>query len=310
MSLYVDPLPTPIVNWQHPVFVEFGQEVKIKLEYLNHPKIQGNKLWKLWEVLEDFHNSSYTSIGTFGGAYSNHLDAINAISATLNIPFHAIVRGEKPQSLSPTLIRLSENPWAVCHFVPRSTYKLITQFNHLDLLPDQCKDTYLIPEGGTMKGKLGGLRILLDQIVRQVGTSPHHIWVAAGTGGTAAGLVSALPDGWQLEVIPVLKFPDINTRIAALTDDDLSERMTIHHGYEWGGYAKIAPQLLDFILTTYADTSIPLDPIYNAKVAYACIQEIAQGTFPYGTRHLLLHTGGIQGIAGFNERYKTYLPTQ
>jgi 1-aminocyclopropane-1-carboxylate deaminase len=309
MSLHLHPLPTPITNWAHPVFREWRQEVAIKLDYLNHPKIQGNKLWKLWDVLDDFHQSAHTSICTFGGAFSNHLDAVNAVSGALQIPLHTIIRGEQPQSPSPTLRRLYQNTWAVCHFVPRSTYRLITQFDRLDLLPPACQGAYIIPEGGTIKGKLGGLSLLLDEITRQVGLDPHHIWVAAGTGGTAAGLLSHLPPGWHLDVVPVLKYPDIYRHITELADHPSSDRLTIHHGYEWGGYAKAPPQLLDFIQTTYTTIQVPLDPIYNAKVACACVQEIAKGYFPAGTRHLMLHTGGLQGIEGFNQRHGVLLPT-
>jgi len=68
-----------------------------------HPVVSGNKLFKLHYFLEDALRSDHKSILTFGGAYSNHLVATAFAGKRSGLSTIGIVRGERPQQLSPTL---------------------------------------------------------------------------------------------------------------------------------------------------------------------------------------------------------------
>ena len=47
---------------------------------------------------------------------------------------------------------------------------------------------------------------------------------------------------------------------------------------------------------------IPLDPVYTGKLFFGVFDLIAKDYFREGTTILLIHTGGLQGIAGMNQR--------
>ena len=67
-----------------------------------------------------------------------------------------------------------------------------------------------------------------------------------------------------------------------------------------GGFAKVDPQLLDFIEKTGQDSGIPLEPLYTGKALLALKQQVEAGKFARGTRLIFIHTGGLQGRRGFN----------
>ena len=68
-------------------------------------------------------------------------------------------------------------------------------------------------------------------------------------------------------------------------------------------YKKVRVQITlnDFNKTT----QIPLDPIYVGKMIFAIFALVKKGYFAPNTKILAIHTGGLQGIEGFNkERIK------
>ncbi|MCB0557776.1 MAG: hypothetical protein KDD09_02450, partial [Phaeodactylibacter sp.] len=73
--------------------------------------------------------------------------------------------------------------------------------------------------------------------------------------------------------------------------------------FHFGGYAKFEPYLIDFINGFYQQHGIALDPIYTGKLFYGLFQLIEQRYFPKGSTVLAVHTGGLQGVNGFNERF-------
>jgi len=72
--------------------------------------------------------------------------------------------------------------------------------------------------------------------------------------------------------------------------------------YHFGGYAKVKPELLMFMQAFQKRHHIPLEPVYTGKMLYGLFDLIRQGYFPAGSRIVAIHTGGLQGNAGFKER--------
>jgi len=62
--------------------------------------------------------------------------------------------------------------------------------------------------------------------------------------------------------------------------------------------------LIHFINRFKEDTTIPLDPIYTGKMMFGVLDMIKKNSFPKGSKILIIHSGGIQGIEGFNHRLK------
>ncbi|MBL0293373.1 MAG: hypothetical protein IPQ04_03645 [Saprospiraceae bacterium] len=49
-------------------------------------------------------------------------------------------------------------------------------------------------------------------------------------------------------------------------------------------------------------TQIKLDPIYTGKLWYGVEKDLENNFFETGSSIVLYHSGGLQGIAGFEER--------
>ena len=69
-----------------------------------------------------------------------------------------------------------------------------------------------------------------------------------------------------------------------------------------GGYAKFSQIDADRIRTFSHIVGIDFEPIYSGKMILALLDLIASGYFPEHHRIVLLHTGGLQGLAGMFER--------
>ena len=69
-----------------------------------------------------------------------------------------------------------------------------------------------------------------------------------------------------------------------------------------GAYGKASDELIAFINTFYEQHKILLDPIYTGKLLFGIFALIKQDKWRWGKNILIIHTGGIQGIAGFNQQ--------
>ena len=65
---------------------------------------------------------------------------------------------------------------------------------------------------------------------------------------------------------------------------------------------KVSNELIAFINQFKQQTEIPLDPIYTGKMLFGIIDLIKNGHFDKQNRILAIHSGGLQGIAGMNEK--------
>jgi len=119
----------------------------------------------------------------------------------------------------------------------------------------------------------------------------------------------------RLISIPVLKGDFFLNDIRALLREsgqsnpgDLMSRLDINAEAHCGGYAKWTPKLIEFIQAFYKEYAIPLDPIYTGKMMMGLTEMISSGQIAEGSRVLAIHTGGLQGIRGFEERTGISLP--
>ena len=121
-----------------------------------------------------------------------------------------------------------------------------------------------------------------------------------------AGLISGAKGQSKVLGIPVLKggFMDGEVRrFLASCSNPNNEEWQIIDGYHFGGYAKFKPELIQFINHFNEEFGIPLDPIYTGKMVFALFDLAGKGFFEKKSTIVILHTGGLQGIAGFNERH-------
>lgn len=282
-----------------PVFAEMGVEVFIKREDLIHPFVSGNKYRKLKYNLVEAKKLGYHSLLTFGGAYSNHIAATAFATAVNGFKSIGIVRGEELQNkteINPTLAFAKKHGMQF-KFVDREAYRNKSEEAFINSLKEGFGDFYLLPEGGTNELAIKGCEEILtaeDEVFDCICTS-------VGTGGTMAGLVNCSKDSQQ-----VLGFQALNGSFLGAEIHKFASKTNwkLFDAYTFGGYGKVSADLVEFINQFKKGTGIPLDPIYTGKMMFGIINLVKSGYFEKGTKLLAIHTGGLQGIAGANERLK------
>ncbi len=279
--------PTPLVEIFDPLFTLKKVKVFVKKDFLTHEQISGNKYRKLKYNLKEAKLGGFKNLLTFGGAYSNHIHAFAAACKLFGFRGTAIIRGDElNENSSPTLKFADEND-LILVFVSRTDYR-----NKHALEAFYGEKHFVIPEGGSNSLCLEGLSEMTDEILAEI--EPDYICTAAGTGGTAAGILSNKKFNGKLIVIPVLKNGDfIKNEIMQLGQRTDRASLKIH--YHFGGYAKDTPELLNFMEKFEAKQNIPLEQVYTGKLFFAIYDLIAKGEFKEGSKIVIYHSGGLQG---------------
>lgn len=275
----------------------FGATVDVLRLDLLHPVVSGNKWFKLKEYINAAKTASKTTLLTFGGAYSNHIVATAAAAKMNGLKSIGIIRGEKPEVLSPTLLAAMSYEMHL-HFLSRTAYreKSLPTDIYINHNPE---DISVVPEGGY--GSLGAKGA--EDILRENETTSYtHIVSAVGTGTTLAGLINAGTAEQKIIGIPVLKNAfSLRQEIQNLLPVEKHNAFELLTDYHFGGYAKHNAALLNFMNEFYRQTAVPTDFVYTGKTFFAAVDLLKKGYFPAGSKILLIHTGGLQGNASLKK---------
>ena len=267
----------------------------IKREDLLHPHVSGNKFRKLYYNLQKAKEDNYSTLLTFGGAFSNHILAVAAAGKENGMKTIGVIRGEELRekvSSNPTLNKASEFGM-VFDFVSREDYRKKNEEAFLQRLKEQFGDFFLLPEGGTNNLAVKGC----EEILEEIDADFDFICCAVGTGGTISGIINSSKVSQQVLGFPALKGDFLNEDICKFVTQSNWGLVTDYH---FGGYAKVTEGLIEFINNFYQKFQVPLDPIYTGKMAFGVLDLIEKKKFPKGSKILMIHTGGLQGIAGMN----------
>ncbi len=258
---------------------------------LIHPICSGNKFFKLKYYLQDALLKKHTRITTFGGPWSNHIVATAFAAEYCGLKSVGIIRGEQPPQLSSTLLQAMEEGMEL-KYLSRQAFSETAMSQGAD--PNE----YIIPQGGC--GPLGveGAAEILQYAKEEKYT---HICCACGTGTMLAGLISSYTGAHrktaQIPVfvgIPVLNDPGIRDTVEKLTaPSEISWELI--YDFHFGGYAKKTAGLISFMNRFYEQHSIPTDFVYTGKLMFGISELISKGYFPWGSRILAIHSGGLQG---------------
>ena len=282
-----------------------GISLHIKREDLIHSFVSGNKFRKLKYNLLEAKTQNKDTLLTFGGAFSNHIAAVAYAGKDKGFKTIGIIRGDELRdkiSENPTL-QFAENCGMQFEFVSREEYRLKSENHFLEKLKMKFGDFYLIPEGGTNELAIKGC----EEILTENDADFDFICCAVGTSGTISGIINSVLDHQKVLGFPSLKGDFLKDEIRNFVQNQNWELIT---GYHFGGYGKVSEELIAFINQFYAETKIPLDPIYTGKMVFGVIDLISENYFPANSKILLIHTGGIQGIQGMNIKLKKkQLPT-
>jgi 1-aminocyclopropane-1-carboxylate deaminase/D-cysteine desulfhydrase-like pyridoxal-dependent ACC family enzyme len=294
--------PSPIQEIRNDFLQSRDIQLFIKRDDLLHPEISGNKIRKLKYNLLQARHEGYETLLTFGGAYSNHIYAVAAAGKIYGFNTIGVIRGERYQNLNPTLTYASSKGMQL-YYISRSAYKKKYEGQLIKQLKNEFGEFYLIPEGGTNSLALKGC----TEIIEEIDVDYDIITTCCGTGGTLGGIVAGLEGRNYAIGFPVLKeggfLQQEITGLIRKFNDRIYLNWHLELNYHFGGYAKHSTQLVRFINDFKRDYDIPLDPIYTGKMMYGIYDMVQKDKVKQGTTILALHTGGLQGIKGFNERF-------
>jgi 1-aminocyclopropane-1-carboxylate deaminase len=267
--------------------------VVIKREDAIHPHISGNKFRKLKYNIQEARRQNHTTLLTFGGAFSNHIAAVASVGQLYGFKTIGVIRGEELAEVSNPTLDFAKACGMQLHFVSREAYQQKHDAEFLETLSKKFSNFYLLPEGGTNALAVKGCEEILTEHDAQF----DYICCAVGTGGTISGLINSSLPHQKVLGFPALKGDFLREEIAKFAHKSHWDLVTDYH---FGGYAKISSELISFINRFKDDYGIAIDPIYTGKMLFGVFDLIEKGYFPKGSKLLIIHTGGLQGIAGMN----------
>ena len=295
---------TPLEELKTP-FLELQKiRIFIKREDLNDPLLQGNKFRKLKYNLMAARDVGADTLLTYGGAYSNHIFATAVAGNRFGFKTIGIIRGDELDENSNATLKAAAYLGMTLFFLPREEF--IDFKSHLTF-PDNIEGkVYILPEGGTNGAAIRGCAEIINEIM-----IPFNILCTPiGTGGTMVGLLKGLEGQKEVWGFSALKGNWIDAQIKALLFQEkiqFSNFKTFSENH-FGGFGKFNSELINFIKWFHRGKKITLDPIYTAKMCFRLWEMLKNEQIAKGSTIVLLHTGGLQGIKGFNQKHNTELP--
>ncbi|MEL6988170.1 MAG: pyridoxal-phosphate dependent enzyme [Bacteroidota bacterium] len=282
-------IPSPIQKVRTQLTDKFKIEFHVKRDDLIHPHISGNKWRKLSENISYMQRKNKEGILSFGGAHSNHLYALAAAGKHLGFKTIGLVRGEE---VSNATLAYCGSTGMHLKYVDRTTYRQKEDPSFMEVLQSQYPNYFLVPEGGANSLGRKGCKVIMDEI-NSTGAY-NYIFLAAGTGTTAAGMIPFLMDSTQLGIIPVLKGGWMKEAIEKVMEKSIPKNTHFFNDYHFGGYAKKNDELMEFINGFTLETGIPIEYVYTGKLFYGVMDLVKQGYFKEGSRVLVYHSGGLR----------------
>jgi 1-aminocyclopropane-1-carboxylate deaminase len=285
---------------KHELFTQKKVQLFVLRLDLFQPEIGGNKYFKLKYNLEQARLGNYSTLLSFGGAYSNHIAALASAGKIYGFKTIGVIRGDELDVTSnKTLQQASENGMHL-HFVKRELYHKKNDADFIENLRQQFGNFYLIPEGGSNAFAVKGCK----EINKLIPFQADAICCAVGTGGTIAGIHLSSANNQRIIGIPVLKnatflYDEIKSLQQQFNKQFSYEvpkgKLELVLDYHFGGYAKTTSELEEFRFNFQNEFNITLDKIYTSKVFYAVIDLINNNFFQSEKKIVVIHTGGLQG---------------
>ena len=297
---------------------ELGRPIFLKRDDQLGPAGGGNKTRKLEYFLAEARGQGFKAVATFGGLQSNHARLTAAAARLLGMDAHLFYFAPQPERPEGNVV-LAQLVGAHMHFLGRGVRRpmsveragrlarLIT-YRHLR------NGAYFIPLGGHgWLGALGYARAALeiDEQAAALSLGRATVAVAAGTGGTLAGVIAGLalaesplrPLGIDVGAL----WTGFTASVGRLAGE-VCERL--------GRPLRFAADAVPLVESTYvgrrygtpteaglaamrqlAETEgLLLDPVYTAKAFAGMLDLAAQGALPSGEPLIFLHTGGLPAL--------------
>jgi D-cysteine desulfhydrase family pyridoxal phosphate-dependent enzyme len=310
--------PTPLVRLGR-LSLEVGRDIFVKRDDSLGPAAGGNKTRKLEYLLADALGKGATRVATVGGAQSNHCRVTAGAARLLSLEPHVLLFGNRPDRAKGNLL-IDELLGAELHFIPPGPIAgEACTFEELDAYvreeaSTRIGDHYHIPLGGSNGlGTLGYVRAALEIAgqAEDIGIADARIVLAAGSGGTLAGLLAGL----RLIESPLrpvgidvgnfwCDFPGLVVRLAneacrllgSPERIQTSDVELIEKKYVGRKYGAPTPESEGAIRRLVRLEGILLDPTYTAKAFAGLLDLVHTGDLGDDEPIIFWHTGGLPGL--------------
>lgn len=289
---------------EHPLFDKHKLSVQVKRDDLIDKIISGNKWRKLKYNLQHAKAINAKGVITFGGCFSNHIHASAFACHQQGLNAIGIIRGELENQDNYTLAWAKH--WGMqLQFVDRKTYRQRNEQAYLADIQQQYPNYLIIPEGGSNSLALPGMGEVIAELNQQA--TFDTLLTPVGSGGTIAGLIAADNNEHNILGIAVLKQASyLQNEIRNLLPSYANKftNWQLNTEMHRGGYAKFSQEDATIIREFSQVVGIDFEPIYSGKMILALLDLINKGYFAENHKIVLLHTGGLQGLAGMFSRGK------
>ncbi|GAB6281415.1 MAG: aminocyclopropane-1-carboxylate deaminase/D-cysteine desulfhydrase family protein [Ignavibacterium sp.] len=304
-------LPTPLQK------IKFkGKEFLIKRDDLTGMELSGNKIRKLEYLLYQAKNQGAEIIFTCGGEQSNHARATAFAATSIGLKTKLFLWGKNSKYPQGNLF-LNKFIDTEIKFISKKEYLNINKIMEIEKKnSSKSKNVFIIPEGGSTPYGIMGYVNVINELLKQIEpTIVKGILIAAGSGGTAAGLLlgaSINNLNWKIFAVNVLYDKiEIQNRIFQTIENtkkqfnlnvNVNEKnLEILDGYSIEGYKNISYDKIKLIKSFAKETGIILDPTYTGKAFFAYYDNFLKQE--KNSDILFIHTGGLFGIFNKTKRY-------
>ena len=303
-------LPTPLqkINFENENFL-------MKRDDMSGFELTGNKVRKLEYLIYQAKKEKADMVFTCGGEQSNHARATAIAAARSGIRSKLFLWGGDSKTADGNLF-FDKLIGADISFLNKRNYSEVNEimYEERDALIKRGKKVFVIPEGGSTTLGIWGYLDVVHELKKQIDLKKiNGICLAAGSGGTAAGLlvgIAKLKLNLKVYAVNVL-YPkeEIHNKIMNLAEGCVldyklkcrinEKNLVILDGYSKEGYKNITDKKLRLIKRFAQYSGIILDPAYTGKSFTAFYEN-----FLFSKKKVFfLHTGGLYGVFGKRGKY-------
>lgn len=279
-----------------------GRSIFVKRLDLSHKVYGGNKLLKLWPLMIARENIPAEGLVSMGGPHSNHIFSLAGLCREWGIPLRVIVR--KGYLKDETFILRIVSEWgSELSNVSREDYRQWRERGQ-----EMCQSFFpgamWVPEGGSFGEVNESFVQLAKECMVQGLDQETTLVLPTGTGGTASGLLAALPMEQSVLLINAVPGFPLEHRLREwLPAERFNDKLTIWSTRSLGRFGKVESGLLKFAWDWQEKFSIPLDPVYTSRMMFMLWQHMKPGGLDPGNKMICLHTGGHAGSLSWEQAF-------
>jgi L-cysteate sulfo-lyase len=311
-------LPTPLEPLPR-LSEELGVDLWIKRDDCTGLAGGGNKTRKLEFLLGAAFEQEADTLVTQGAVQSNHVRQTAAAAAAHGLACEIILEERTGSKASDYIgngnVLLDRLFGATLRTVPGGTDMVAELETTAEAVRARGGTPYVIPGGGSNPiGALGYVDCAREIVVQadEMDLEVHRIVTATGSAGTHAGLVAGLAVmGADIPVLGIgVRAPreKQETNVFKLAEETAAllghpgrvrrDQVVADCDYVGEGYGLIDQGVIDALTLAARLDGIVLDPVYSGKAMKGLIALARGGAFR-GETVVFLHTGGAQGLFGY-----------